>query len=101
MPGRVRRALDGGVESQQRYGDTLKVAKDGRLETNVARGGGLKVTRQGLMVDMEVVGEKNRPMLDAQTDLDTATATAADIAGALNNLYATLRKTGNMRGFGT
>ena len=51
MPGRVRRALDGGVESTQRYGNTLQVANDGRLEVATRRNGGLKVTKDGLSID--------------------------------------------------
>jgi len=94
MPGSVRRALDGQIESRQRNGDTLEVS-GGRLE--VRAGAGLKQTRQGLVVDMEQVGEKNRPPLKSISDLSSS-STAAQVATAFNDLLSALRKTGNMRG---
>lgn len=95
LPGKVRRALDGAIESSQRYGDGLDVV-DGRLTPMVARGGGLKVTREGLMVDMEQVGEKNRPALNAIRSLDTSPTTTV-LAAKINELLNELQRTGNMR----
>jgi hypothetical protein len=95
LPGRVRRALDAHIESKQRFGDTLEVASDGRLETRVARNGGLKQTKDGLTVDVEQVGEKNRPTLGRISD--PASAAAADIHTTLVELLKELRRTGNMR----
>ena len=95
LPGKVRRALDGAIESSQRYGDGMDVV-DGRLQPKAARGGGLKVTRDGLMVDMEQVGEKNRPQLSAIRNLAT-TATTADLIAKLNEVLSELQRTGNMK----
>jgi hypothetical protein len=96
LPGKVRRALDGAIESSQRFGDGLGI-EDGRLVPMVVRGGGLKVTRGGLMVDAEQVGEKNRPALNAMRNLAT-TATTADVIAKVNELLAELQRTGNMKG---
>jgi hypothetical protein len=97
MPGAVRRALDGAVDSERRYGQTLSVAKDGRLEVKAARDGGLKMTRQGLVIDREQVGEKNRPPLDYIREPE-AGASAADLRAKICEILAALKKTGNMRG---
>ena len=123
MPGRVRRALDGGVESTQRYGDTLEVAQDGRLEVRMSRNSGLKRTADGLaMVDAEA-GDKNRAQLNRIKDVEVFTITAATSNGSVtllrdninaavlpsiqdqltrleekqNELLAELRRTQNMR----
>ena len=101
LPGRVRRALDGSVDSTRVYGDSLEVDREGRLETRVAkRGSGLIVTREGLKVDQEAVGEKNREAMTFQQDLTVSGITAAEVATALNLLLAELRRTGNMRNGG-
>lgn len=96
MPGSVRRALDGQILSSQRNDDSLGVT-GGRLGVRAARGGGLKQTRNGLVVDLAQVGEKNHSPIARQQDLDTSTATAAEIAAAYNELLAQMRKTGRMR----
>ena len=95
LPGRVRRALDGSIDSQQRYGDSVKVAEDGRVEVNVVDGGGLKMTKQGLMVDLEQVGEKNRPVMNRVADPESTAAT--DVYATVLEILAELRRTGNMR----
>ena len=95
MPGRVRRALDGGVESFQRYGNTTEVV-NGKVETKAARGGGLLVTDHGLMLDPAKVGEKNRPELNFIRDLSSSASTA-DVIEKLNELLAELRRTSHMR----
>lgn len=98
VPGAVRRALDGQIDSQRRYGNTVEVAHDGRLEVKAAPGGGLKMTRQGLVVDQAQVGERNYKPIAMQRELDTSTATAAQLATAFNALLSELRRTGRMRG---
>lgn len=97
LPGRVRRALDAGVESTQRNGDSMEVAKDGRLGARLVRNGGLEETRQGLRVNAEQVGEKNRPQLSAIRDL-AAAPTAATVAAKVNEILAELQRTGHMKG---
>lgn len=97
MPGQVRRALDGQILSSQRNGRTLEVATDGRLEVKAAPGGGIKISKQGLMVDPVDIGEKNRPPIERQSDLASG-STAAQIVTAFNALLSELRRTGNMRG---
>ncbi len=99
LPGRVRRALDAQVDTARRLDGTLKVDKSGRMGTNIARKGGLLETPQGLAVNPASVGEMNRAPIDHIGDLDTSTATAAQIATKLNALFALMRKTGEMRGF--
>jgi hypothetical protein len=96
----VRRALDAQVDTERRLNDTLAVDKDGRMGIKAARGGGLVETKQGLMVDKSQVGEMNREPIAIQRDLDPTTATAAQIATALNALLKELRRTGNMRSGG-
>ena len=92
MPGRVRRALDGGVESTQRYGDTLEVAQDGRLEVRMSRNGGLKRTADGLAMADAEAGEMNRAQLNRIKDVDVFTVTAATSNGSvtllMNNINA-------------
>lgn len=95
MPGSVRRALDGQILSTQRNGKTLEVGSDGRLE--VKAGAGLKQTRQGLVVDLEQVGEKNRDPIKRQSELSSS-ATTAQIVTAFNDLLSEMRRTGRMRG---
>jgi hypothetical protein len=98
LPGRVRRALDAQVDTERRLNGTLKVDKDGRMGTNVARKGGLLETPQGLAIDTKQVGEMNRPPIDHLRDLES-TATASEIVTKVNALFALMRKTGEMRGF--
>ena len=97
QPGRVRRSIDGNVESRQRFGDTLEVAPDGRLETKLARNGGLKMTKDGLQVDLSAVGDKNRIPLNNIRDVQRG-ATAAELRETINELLAELRRTTRMRG---
>lgn len=95
LPGQVRRALDGHILTSQRNGESLEV-NGGRLDVRAARGGGLVQSREGLKVDLEQTGEKNRAPIDHQNEL-ASTATAAQIAAAYNALLAQLKKTGRMR----
>lgn len=95
MPGRVRRSLDGQILSKQRNGETIQVM-DGRLEVRVADGGGLKMTSQGLMVDLTQTGEKNRPPLDRIMD-PVSGATTTQLRATIIELLAELRRTGSMR----
>jgi hypothetical protein len=95
MPGAVRRALDGQIDTQRRLGQTLDV-KDGRMEVKAARNGGLKMTRQGLVIDQEQVGEKNLSPCNLVRDLDSG-ASAATIVEKVNELLKELRRTGRMR----
>jgi len=97
LPGRVRRALDGSVDSTRRFGDTIEVAPDGRLESRLAKGGGLKMTREGLMLDLKLAGEKNRPQLNNVREL-APTATTADLIVKMNELLKESMRTGNMKG---
>ena len=94
MPGSVRRALDGQILSEQRNGKSIEVV-DGRLEARVVRGGGLKQTRDGLVVDAAQVGEKNHPPVDR---LDVpGTVTAAALHSWALELVKQLKKSGRMR----
>lgn len=86
QPGRVRRALDGGVESRQRYGDTLEVAADGRLEVKVSRSGGLKLTRDGLTLESSEAGEMNLEVMNRIQDVEVFTITAATSNGSVTLL---------------
>jgi len=95
MPGRVRRHLDGGVESPQRYGDTTEIV-NGKVEAKVARGGGLLMTRDGLTLDESKVGQKNRDPLNFIRDAP-ATASTADLIDKMNELLAELRRTSHMK----
>lgn len=97
MPGRVRRSIDGNVESMQRNGNTVEIAPTGKLEVRVRPGGGLKMTKDGLTVDQEQVGEKNRPQL-ARIQEPALGATAADLRTVVVALFDELRRTGTMRG---
>ena len=94
--GRLRRALDGQIDTARKLNTSLDVDKDGRLGTKLARDSGLKMTRQGLMVDPVAVGDKNHSAMDAQQPLATGAATA-DIITAFNALVASLKKTKRMR----
>lgn len=101
MPGRVRRALDGGVESRQRFGNTMEIAPDGRQEVKTARGGGLKQTPHGLALDPQALGEKNLPKLSriAEPISNATLATAfATLRASYIELLDELRRNGYMRG---
>jgi hypothetical protein len=85
----------------QRFGTSIEVAKTGKIETKVVPGGGLMVTDDGLMIDVEQVGEKNRsPINRIQEPASNATlATAvATLRSSVIELLDELRRTGNMRG---
>lgn len=97
MPGAVRRALDGHIDTDRRINKTLEVDRDGRMGAKFASGGGLKMTPQGLAVDPVAVGDKNNPAMAHQSDL-ASTATTADVVAAFNALLASMRKTKRMRG---
>ena len=97
LPGQVRRALDGQIDTERRINKTMAVDKDGRMGTNVAPGGGLKLTPQGLVVDKGVVGEMNRPVMNHITD-PAVGATAADLREKLVEILRELRRTGNAKG---
>ena len=97
LPGQVRRALDGQIDTERRINKTMAVDKDGRMGTNVAPGGGLKLTPQGLVVDKGVVGEMNRPEMNHIRDLDT-TATVAEVLAKVNELLKEMRRTGRVKG---
>lgn len=96
MPGRVRRSLDGGVDSERRFASSLSVQKDGRLGARLARNSGLEETRQGLRINKAEVGEKNRPMLNTIRDPESG-ATAADLRVTMIELLREMRRTGRMR----
>jgi hypothetical protein len=101
VPGRVRRALDGAVESDQRYGDGLDVAKDGKVRVCLARNSGLKTTKRGLEIDVnsDLVGDKNREALNGVKAFnDTAAATTTELADKMNELLREMRRVGEMKG---
>ncbi len=97
VSGRVRRALDGAVDTSRRVDDTLAVGKDGRLGAKLARSGGLRMGPDGLELDPIAVGEKNHDPMPLIKELDSG-ASAATIAEAFNNLLRELRRTKRMRG---
>lgn len=97
LPGRVRRALDGAVDTQRRVDESLAVDKEGRLGTKLARSGGLKMGPDGLELDSKFVGEKNHDPMPLIKELST-TPSAADVAAAFNELLRELRRTKRMRG---
>jgi len=97
LPGRVRRSLDGGAESTQRFNGSLAVDKDGRLGAKLSKDSGLEMTRDGLRVSPQVLGDKNREQMDRIADLETS-ATAATIVSKVNELLAELRRTRRVRG---
>jgi hypothetical protein len=94
--GRVRRALDGAIDTQRRNGDTLDVV-DGRLDVKLARGTALRVTRTGLDIAPSALGDKNRDSMSFVRDAATG-ATAADLVTKVNELLAELRRTKRMHG---
>lgn len=97
MPGRVRRALDGAVDTTRRVDESLAVDKEGRLGTKLARSGGLRMGKDGLEVDPIVVGDKNLAPIDRIADIPSGSS-ASDILAVVNSLLAELRRTKRMRG---
>lgn len=97
LPRRLGRVVEGAVDSDRVYGEGLEVQPDGRLDLRVAKGSVLRMTRRGLDIDRENLGEKNRPQLDRIADVPTGSSTA-DLLAAFNTLLAELRRTKNMRG---
>lgn len=101
MPGRVRRALDGGVESRQRFGNTMEIAPDGRQEVKAAKGGGLKLTPDGLAVDKAALTEVELPKINRISE-PASNATLATAVATLRTSYIALldelRRAGFMRG---
>lgn len=95
LPGQVRRALDGHIDSAQRNGETLEVSRRGQLEVRLAPGGGLTQTRQGLVADKAATAKANDKM-ERQSDL-VSSPTTTQLAAAVNALLAELRRTGRMR----
>jgi hypothetical protein len=87
------------VESTQRYAKErgVEVGTDGRAGVVLARNSGLMMTRDGLMLDKQVVGDKNRAEMDRIADIEAA-PTAAELATKLNELLAELRRTKRLRG---
>lgn len=96
-PGRIRRALDGAVDTSRRVNESLAVDKDGRLGTKLARSGGLRMGPDGLELDPISVGEKNHEPMPLIKDLASGASTA-DVVTALNELLRELRRTKRMRG---
>jgi hypothetical protein len=96
LPGRVRRSLDGGVESAKRFDGSVDIKKDGRLGVNIARNSGLEMTRDGLRISPQALGEKNRPQLDSIRDLSSS-ASGSQLIDKVNELLFELRRTGSMR----
>ncbi len=97
VPGRVRRALDGAVDTSRRVNESLTVDKEGRLGTKLARSGGLRMGKDGLELDPIAVGDKNRDPMSLVQDLASG-ASAATIVTKVNELLAELRRTKRMRG---
>lgn len=95
LPGQVRRALDGHINSQQRNGESLEVGKDGRLEARLDPSGGLTMSRQGLALDTLALGDKNRAAM-SKVSLSN-TVSAASVHAALTELLVELKRTGRMR----
>lgn len=94
--GRLRRALDGAIDTERRYGQTLMV-EDGRVEVQLGPSSGLMKTRQGLMLDKTQIGDKNREQLRRIADVSSS-ATLAELITCFNDLLSELRRTKNMRG---
>lgn len=97
QPGRVRRSIDGNLETRQRFGNSLEISQSGLLETRLARNSGLKMTKDGLQVDMSAVGDKNRAPLNSIRDVQSGASTA-DLRETINELLSELRRTTRMRG---
>ena len=55
------------------------------------------MTRRGLDIDQENLGEKNRPQLKHIADVPTGSSTAT-LLTAFNELLAEFRRTHNMKG---
>lgn len=91
--------MEGAVDSTRTYGNTIQVdPSDGRLEVKLARGEtALQMTKDGLVVKQEALGEMNRPQMNLIKDLASGASTA-DAVTAINSILSELRRTGNMRG---
>lgn len=96
LPGRVRRSLDAHVDTDRRINSSLDVDKDGRLGAKLARNSGLTMTRDGLKLDPQQLGDKNRPPIDRLQELSTSASTS-DLISAYNELLRQLSKSGRMR----
>jgi hypothetical protein len=97
VPRRLGRLMEGAVDTNRTYDDTMDVAPNGRLGVRVAKGSILRQTKRGLDIDPQAVGEKNRPQLAHITDI-AAGSTLAETITTFNALLAELRRTKNMRG---
>ena len=97
LPGRVRRALDGAVDTARRVDESLTVDKSGRQGVNLARTGGLTLGPDGLQLDSQAVGDKNHAPMALSKDVSSS-ATLADLISAYNELLSELRRTKRMRG---
>ena len=92
---RLARLMEGSVDTDRTYGDSIDPASDGRLEVKASKKGGLKVTPQGLAIDF-TPGEKNLVKMIPIDDIATG-ATAADILATVNELLQAHRDTKRMR----
>lgn len=100
LPGRVRRALDGQIDTDRKIAQTLKVDPDGRMGVSVVRGGGLKETREGLMLDEMSLGDKNLEPIKRVREPVPGSSTSASIQilrDTLCELLNELKRTGRMR----
>jgi len=99
--GRLRRALDGQVDTGRKINESLDVDKDGRLGTKLARDSGLQMTRQGLKLDPIAVGDKNHTPINQLQAVSLDGLTTAQSLVALqvkmNDLLKELKRTGRMR----
>lgn len=100
VPRRVGRVLEHAVQSDSRYGNTLEVGQDGRLDIKLTRNdSGLELTKEGLRLADAARGEMNRPQMNRVDDLATG-ASAATILAKVNELLAELRRTTHMKSGG-
>lgn len=78
---RLRRALDGAIDTDRRNDETLEV-NGGRLGVRVTEGGGLVQTKRGLELDKMEVGDKNLPEMALLRDLDQTATEFTDSGGS-------------------
>lgn len=92
---RLGRALEGAVDSAQRFNESVDVDKDGRLGVRVPNGGSLKVTSLGL----ELTGPLGDKTLVRMVPIDDLAASPAvtEISTQFNALLQALRDTFRMR----
>lgn len=95
--GRLRRALDGAIDTDRRNGNTLDVT-DGRLDVKLARGTALRVTRTGLDITPSALGDKNHSSMNYVRDVQTNTPSVYTLQLKVNELLAELRRTKRMHG---